>query len=402
MSSNEYASRAPANTAASGRLSAVANPLNFFLLGVVYASWAARVPAVRDALQLNAADLSVALLGGGAGAVLSFPLAASLIRQLGARRASCYAGLAMLLSLPCIALAPALPWLAAALFLFGASTTCFDVAVNALGAVSEKAAGRSIMSMLHAWFCVGALAGSVLGSLAAGAGLPVLTHFLLLAMPMAALMLHNSRWLPSDQPHPSGHAPAYALPHGPLLMLGIIGFCGAMAEGSIADWSGVYLKDILGAGDGVAPLAFAGFTGMMLCARLLCDRLKDTHGARRVVAGGAMLAATGLGIAAAAPGLALTLGGFAMAGAGLAAVFPFVFSAGGHHGPIALAGVATLSYSGSMLGPPIIGAIAHRAGMQAAIGFIAVVCAAIALSASRASALETEHGSKPDRQAFED
>jgi MFS family permease len=388
MSPNEYASSLPQAAASARRTQAAANPLNFCLLGLVYASWAARVPAVRDALRLDAADLSIALLGGGAGAVLSFPLAASLIRRLGARRASCCAGLAMMLSLPCIALAPSLPWLAAAVFLFGASTSCFDVAINALGAVTEKAAGRSIMSLLHAWFCVGALAGALLGSVAAGAGLPVLHHFLLLVVPLSALMLVNSRWLPSDEPHPSSHAPLYALPHGPLVMLGVIGFCGAMAEGSIGDWSGVYLKDTLGAGDGLAPLAFAGFTGMMLAARLLCDRLKDRHGARRVVAGGALLAATGLGVAAAAPGLALTLGGFALAGAGLAAVFPFVFSAGGRHGPTALAGVATLSYSGSLLGPPVIGAIAHRIGMQAAIAFIALVCIAIALSAWRASALD--------------
>ena len=388
MPPNEYASCTPAVAAAPRWPRAFANPLNFLLLGVVYASWAARVPAVRDALRLDAADLSIALLGGGAGAVLSFPLAAGLIRRLGARRASCCAGLAMMLSLPAIALSPDLLWLTAAVFLFGASTSCFDVSINALGAVTEKAAGRSIMAMLHAWFCAGALAGALLGSLAAGAGLPVLGHFLLLSVPMAALLLVNSRWLPDDEPHPSDHAPLYALPHGPLVMLGIIGFCGAVAEGSIGDWSGVYLKDTLSASDGVAPLAFAGFTGMMLAARLLCDRLKDRYGARRVVGGGALLAASGLGIAAAAPGLPITLAGFALAGAGLAAVFPFVFSAGGRHGPTALAGVATLSYSGSLLGPPVIGAIAHRIGMQAAIAFIAVVCVGIALSASRASALD--------------
>ena len=388
MPSSEYACCTRLVAAPSRWPRAVANPLNFVLLGIVYASWAARVPAVRDGLRLDAAGLSLALLGGGAGAVLSFPLAAGLIRRLGARRASCCAGLAMALSLICIAMAPGLPWLTAAVFLFGASTSCFDVAINALGAVAEKAAGRSIMAMLHAWFCVGALAGALLGSLAASVGLPVLAHFLLLAVPVSALLLVNARWLPFDEPQPSGHAPLYALPHGPLVMLGIIGFCGAVAEGSVGDWSGVYLKDTLNAGDGVAPLAFAGFTGMMLAARLLCDRLKDRYGARRVVGGGALLAASGLGIAAAAPGLGLTLAGFALAGAGLAAVFPFVFSAGGRHGPTALAGVATLSYSGSLLGPPVIGAIAHQAGMQAAIAFIAGVCAAIALSASRASALD--------------
>lgn len=388
MSPNEYAFRLFPAGPASRWPQAIANPLNFCLLGVVYASWAARVPAVRDALRLDAAELSIALLGGGVGAVLSFPLAASLIRWLGARRASCGAGLAMMLSLPCIALSPTLPWLAAAVFLFGASSSCFDVAINALGAVTEKTAGRSIMSMLHAWFCVGALAGALMGSLAAGTGLPVLGHYLLLVIPMSVLLLVNSRWLPSDEPHPCADAPIFRLPHGPLVMLGIIGFCGAIAEGSIADWSGIYLKDTLGAGDGVAPLAFAGFTGTMLAARLLCDQLKDNHGARRVVAGGGLLAAAGLGLAAAAQGLALTLAGFAMAGAGLAAVFPFVFSAGGRHGPTALAGVATLSYSGSLLGPPLIGAIAHRIGMQAAIAFIALVCIAISMSASRASALE--------------
>ena len=388
MPQNELASTFPLLSNAPRWPQVIANPVNFCLLGLVYASWAARVPSVRDNLHLDAAQLSIALLGGGAGAVLSFPVAAGLVRRLGARRASGCAGLTMMLSLLCIALSPGLTWLTAAVFLFGASTSCFDVSINALGAATEKAAGRSVMSLLHAWFCAGALVGALFGSLAAGAGLPVLTHFLLLAAPLALILAVNLRWLPPDAPEAGDQAPAYALPHGPLAMLGIIGFCGAMAEGSVGDWSGVYLKDSLGAGDGVAPLAFAGFTGLMMVARLFCDRLKDQHGARRVVACGALLAATGLGVAAAAPGLALTLAGFALAGAGLAAVFPFVFSAGGRHGATALAGVATLSYSGSLIGPPVIGVIAHHAGMQAAIAFIALVSVAIAMAASRASALE--------------
>lgn len=388
MPFNDIASPLLPHSKAAPAIQRIANPVNFILLGIVYASWAARVPAVRDALRLDAAQLSLALLGGGAGAVLSFPVAAGLVRWLGARGASCVAGLTMMLSLLCIALSPSLPWLTASVFLFGASTSCFDVSINALGAISEKAAGRSIMAMLHAWFCAGALAGSLLGSAAASAGLSVQTHFFLLALPMAALLLVNSRWLPHDDASPSAHAPLYALPHGPLAMLGIIGFFGAMAEGSVGDWSGVYLKDILHAGDGVAPLAFAGFTGLMLLTRLFCDRLKDRYGARRVVACGAFGAALGMGLATAALNLPLTLAGFALTGAGLASVFPFVFSAGGRHGPTALAGVATLSYSGSLLGPPVIGMIAHGQGMQAAIGFLGLVCLGICLAALRSSALD--------------
>lgn len=133
MPHNELACQLTLSPAPTARSERIANPINFVLLGIVYASWAARVPAIRDTLQLDAAQLSIALLGGGAGAVLSFPLAAGLVRWLGARWASSGAGLAMMLSLLCIALSPSLFWLAAAVFLFGASTSCFDVAINALG-----------------------------------------------------------------------------------------------------------------------------------------------------------------------------------------------------------------------------------------------------------------------------
>lgn len=375
--------------AGSGWRQRIANPLNFCLLGIAYASWAARVPAVRDGLQLDAAQLGIALLGGGLGAVSSFPAAAGMMRRAGARSAAMAAGLALMLSLPCIALAPSLPWLTAAVFLFGAASSCFDVAINALGAAVEKAIGRSIMSMLHAWFCVGALLGALLGSALAGAGVGPVPHFSVLAALLCGTLALNMRSIPRDEPGPEeGRASIFALPHGPLAVLGAIGFFGAMAEGAVGDWSGIYMKDKLGAGDGIAPLAFAGFTGMMLIARLGCDRLKDRHGARLVVGCGTLLAALGMALATLALGIPATLAGFAIAGAGLAAVFPFVFSAAGRHGSTALAGVATLGYSGSLLGPPAISLIAHHWHIQAAIGFLALVCAAIAMAAGLARALD--------------
>jgi len=169
-----------------------------------------------------------------------------------------------------------------------------------------------------------------------------------------------------------------------VVALGIIGFCGAVAEGAVADWSGVFMKDRLRAGDGVAPLAYAGFACLMLLARLLCDRLKDRYGARRVVAYGALLAAAGIFAAVLAPDQALAIAGFACAGAGLAAVFPFVFSAAGRHGAASLAAVATFSYSGGLFGPPVIGFLAQGWGLGMAIGFVGLVGIAIAVAAGRA------------------
>src|SRR5258706_15859579 len=115
------------------------------------------------------------------------------------------------------------------------------------------------------------------------------------------------------------------------------------------------MKDRLGAGVGAAPLAFAGFTGMMLLARLVGDRLKEYMGARRVVGFGALIAAAGIFIAVGAASIPQAIVGFTLAGSGVAMVFPFVFSAAGRHGATALAGVAPLGFSGGLIGPPRVG-----------------------------------------------
>ncbi|WP_050479370.1 MFS transporter [Herbaspirillum rhizosphaerae] len=366
----------------------IAIPFLFFLLGLLYASWAARIPSIRDNLQLDAATLSLVLLCGGIGAVGSFPLAAWLNAHYGARRTAWYAGLMLLLSLPAIGCAPGLPVLMLFSMVYGAASSCFDVAINALGAVAEKKAGRSIMSLLHAWFCVGTFSGALLGSAVASFEIAPIWHFLALSLAFLLPLRWGYKSLPNDRPEPSADRKIFAIPHGHLVALGLIGFCGAIVEGSIADWSGLYMKDHMGAGDGGAPLAYAAFAGMMLLARLVGDRLKERWGARKVVGFGSLLASVGVFVAVAAPAIPLAIFGFAIAGTGVAMVFPFVFSAAGRHGAIALAGVATLGYSGSLIGPPVVGFLAHGFGLQAGLAFIGVLCLAVALAASRAKWLE--------------
>ncbi|MEA9981692.1 MFS transporter [Herbaspirillum sp. RTI4] len=360
----------------------------FFMLGVIYASWAARIPAIRDAQGLDAATLSLVLLCSGIGAVASFPLAAWLVAHVGARRSAWFFGLALLLGLPALAWAPGLSWLMAAGVLYGAASSCFDVAINALGAALEKQEQRSLMSTLHAWFCVGSFSGALMGGAIAATGLTPGWHFTLIALVCVWPLRLACQILPQDRPQHDPSRRIFAVPHGHLVALGIIAFCGAVIEGSTADWSGVYLKDHLQASDGMAPLAFAGFTGMMLVARLLGDRWKERFGARAVVATGAFVAAIGILIASAAHSLPLALAGFALAGAGAATVFPFIYSAAGRHGPSALAGVATLGYSGNLLGPPLFGVVAHTWGISMGFVFIAALCVAVTLAASRARWLE--------------
>lgn len=364
-----------------------AAPALFLILGIVFATWAARIPAIRDGLQLSAAQLGVVLLCGGIGAVICFPVAAWLAGRFGARSASWYAGLMLAFILPCLAWAPNMAMLMVAMVGLGIAQTSFNVAINAVGSGLEKRTGRSVLSSLHAWYCVGSLAGAVVGSVLAGAGISASVHFGAIALLLWAILWTSYRALPHDQSM-EARKQHFALPRGPLIALGVVCFCVAIAEGAITDWSSIYMRDRLMATEGVAPLAYAAFSAVMLGLRMAADRFKDRYGARRVVAVGALFATLGIAIVVMAWSVMTTIIGFGLAGAGLASVFPFVFSAAGRRGATALAGVATMGYSGILIGPPIIGFIAHALGLQAAVAFIGLMTLAIAIVASRARWLD--------------
>ena len=364
------------------RLQRYALPGLFGWFGMIMGSWVGRIPALRDGVQVSHSALSMVLLMGGLGAVLSFPVSARLMARFGGRISMLIAGLALLLVLLAIGAAPTVPLLMAAVLMLGITASTFDVGMNAVAAHQEKSRGQSMMATLHACACAGGLAGVALSSMMAGLQVKPLLHYAMLALPFALLLAFGTTLLPADGGERIAKK-SFVLPRGGLALLGSLGFLGAIAEGSIADWAGIFMKDHFGVSDGFAPLSLLAFSTMMLLSRLVGDRLKARHGAKRLVSGGALLAAAGLFIATSAAGPLMALVGFAIAGVGLSLVFPFVFSAAGREGTVALAGVATMSYSGSLMGPPLLGAIAHGVGLQAAIGFVGLLAVVIAGVAAR-------------------
>jgi MFS family permease len=363
-------------------------PVLFALFGVIMGSWAGRIPALAERVHVSHSALSMVLLCGGLGAVLSYPVSSWLMGTFGARKSLFYSGLVLLAVLVAIGSAPTVPLLMLAVLSLGITASTFDVAINSVATKREMQTGKSELSKLHGVGCAGGLAGATLGSLMAGLHIAPAIHFVMLAGPLAAVLWIAYQMLDVDDAAETVEKKKFSLPRGPLALLGAIGFLGSMVEGSIADWSGVFLKEHFHATDGQAPLALSAFSVMMLGARLVGDRLKVRFGAKRLVVCGALLGATGLFFAVLAPHAYFALAGFAIAGLGLAVVFPFVFSAAGSDGPMALAGVATMAYTGSLMGPPVIGAIAQGVGMQMAIGYIGVLALAIAFVASRARMLK--------------
>lgn len=363
-------------------------PVLFALFGLIMGSWAGRIPALAERVQVSHSALSMVLLCGGLGAVLSCPLSSFLMGRIGARKSMLVSGMALLGVLVSIGLAPTVQRLMVSVLMLGITASIFNVAMNSAATRREKQTGKSALSMLHGLCCAGGLAGATLGSLMATMKIAPATHFLMLAGPLAVVLWGAFSMIDADDDVEQIKKEPFSLPRGSLALLGALGFLGSMAEGSIADWSGVFLKEHFGASDGLAPLALSCFSVMMLLSRMVGDKLKVRFGAQRLVTFGAMISASGLLFAVVSPSAHVALAGFAAAGLGLALLFPFVFSAAGAQGPAALAAVAGMAYSGSLMGPPAIGAVAHFVGMQAAIAYLGGLSLVIALVASRTRLLK--------------
>lgn len=352
----------------------------FAFNGLLFGAWASRVPSFRDRFALDSAELGLLLLLLAGGAIVCFPVAGALTERRGAERVTAWAALVYGPALLLLALAPSLPMLGAALFVFGALHGGMDVAMNAWAARAEKDARRPVMSALHATFSLGAGVGAASGYLAIRAGLAPPAHFALVAGlgALASLPLMAAGARAQVRPARSeGGAPLFALPHGSLVLVGLIAFGVAMGEGAMADWSAVFLNDVLGASEARAALGYAAFSAAMVATRLAGDRVRGRFGAVATARVSGGIAVLGLGVVMIAGNLAVALFGFALVGVGYAIVVPLVFmrAAQDPHvrpGP-AIASVATLCYGGMLLGPVMVGLVASLTSLVAAFGALALL-----------------------------
>lgn len=364
--------------------------LVFFLNGLSYATWALLIPSVRDALRLSPGLLGLALLSIPVGSLISMPLTGGLVARWGSRAVTLAGATLLSLALPLPVLAPGFGWLLAALGVFGFANGMMDVAMNAQGVAVERALARPVLSGLHAAFSFGGLVGAGAGSLLIGAGLLPLPQVLgvaalvLLGSGLAATVLLPTAHDHADQAADEA-APAAPSSLGPLLLLlGGLCFLSMLGEGAVADWSALYLRDDLGAGAGLAGLAFTAFSLTMALSRVFGDLLRARLGDARMVPLGALLGGVGLLLATLTAWPWLAAVGFAAFGLGIANVVPVLYGAGGRAaGGRGIAQVATVGYLGFMVGPPLIGALAQVSNLRLSLAVVAVLTALIAVVAPR-------------------
>jgi MFS family permease len=353
----------------------------FFVNAVLYANLVPRLPELKAQLGLSNSSLGAALAALPLGALLAGLSSAVLIRRFGSARVAT-SGLVLLgVVLWTVAVAPSWPALAAALLVAGALDAVVDVAQNAHGLRVQRGYRRSILNGLHGIWSIGAVAGGVLGSVAAGLGVPLSAHLALSAGVFGGLALLGHRaLLPGpdavDRAESSGAGPPAVPPRRraalpALAALGLLAACGAFVEDAGASWSALYLRSELAAGAATAGLGFVALQVTMTLGRLTGDRVVDRFGQRRVVRAGGALTAAGMGLALAVPSVPTTIAGFALAGLGVATLVPAVYAAAdalpGLPSGLGLTVINWLLRIGFLLSPPLIGVLADASSLRVAL-----------------------------------
>jgi MFS family permease len=355
----------------------------FMLHGLLFASWIVRIPDVKAQLGLSDGELGLALLGAPAGAIAGQFLVGGLLTKFGSKLITLVMAIAWCLLFPLLGLASHMLVLMLVLFGYGLLSGGMDVAMNAQAATVEKLYGRPIMAFFHGTWSVASLGSAAIGGFLSGQGVAVELHFVVMALIVLVVVCFVQRWLVVEEPLAAAERHSLVVLPRSLFGLGMLAFCVLLIEGAIGDWSAVYLRQTLASPPTEAAAAFVIFNLLMTLARLSGDHLTQSLGPVRVVRGGGLLVLVGLLLFLLSPLPLVAIGGCALIGAGLACPFPLVISAAARTSSLApgraISAMATIGYSGTLLGPPLIGGLAELISLRGALSLLCLASLTILL-----------------------
>ncbi|MBC7897045.1 MAG: MFS transporter [Cytophagaceae bacterium] len=364
-----------------------ATRVQFLNLGFIAGVWGVHVPSIKAHFALDERLLSFVLLSMSTGSLVSLLLAGRVIAKLGARNASVVTGMLFCAGLGSSLVMPGVATLCLALGCMGAGESMYDVAINTEGTTLETLSGRAVMSGFHGMFSLGAMGGAGASAAMLRLGIEPTMQLIGVAVVIVAAVTIASRGMLEVHPAAESAQRHFTWPRGVLLVIGILILCGMLAEGVMYNWSVLYVQQELHTTQERAALAYVTFAGATAAMRFAGDAVRARVSERAMLLTGTLLSATAMTIVlvVARPWVAMV--GFGLVGVGLATVVPILYNAAtrvpGVSRAAAIASVSSIGYLGFMVGPPIIGAIAHASSLTAAMTTLSVAALVLAVGTPR-------------------
>ena len=354
----------------------------FFASGMVFASWASRIPDVKQAIGLDDAGLGTVLLGLPLGQVSAMALSGWLVAKFSSKIISHIASIlypGMLLAVP---FASTGIELFLVLLLFGVFANLNNISINTQAVSVERFYQNTIMGTFHGvWSLAGFAGGGFAFFLAPH--LTIMQHFLIInAYTLINLAIFGPRLCKTDlkpeaDPANAGKKRGMFNPTPFIITLGIIAFGCMSCEGIMYNWSIIYYQSVIGAPENLMRLGYVCCMGAMASGRFLADFFAARFGVVNLLRASGLMMFIGLMITVLFPNIIISAIGFLGVGFGVSGVIPMCYSAAGHSRrmspSIAIATVSTIGFMGFLMGPPLIGYVAYATSLRVSFTLIAML-----------------------------
>ncbi len=360
----------------------------FLVMGIMFASWAIRIPDVKAALHLSDAELGGLLFGAPLGQLAAIVPSAWLIGRIRSRRTVILGMVLMPAALVSLALASGHVSLFVCLLFFGFADNMLNIALNSQAVGVETLYGRSIMATFHGMWSLGGVIGGVVGAILAPLGIAPFPHFCLIALLAVTVLASLRSWTLPREVRVGHKAEQTRRPvrfDVYLAALGVIAFGSMATEGAMYDWSSVYFAQVVQPGESLVRVGYVACMSAMVLGRLMADGLINRHGVTPVLQLSGLCISGGMALSLAWPDLGCAAAGFALVGFGMASIVPICYSLAGKSSrvppQVGISLVSSISFFGFLACPPAVGFLSHLAGLRWALSPIVAVGLLIALAA---------------------
>jgi Major Facilitator Superfamily len=373
----------------------------FSASSLVFGTWVAAIPGIKYRLGFNDASLGLSLLLSPLGALTGVALSTKIFGRIpvGKWMIGGYVSLCIIMILQINSINRIMFW--TCLYLFGMNGFLNGVSVNTTVGFLEKQYKRRMMSTCHGMYSLGGGISAALATIFFALHLSPAVQILFVAAAIMMIIFFNRTHLLShDRIMHSGSGLRF--PSLSILSISFICMVVFMAEGCVADWSAIYLKESLHGAKEIIGLGYAGFSAAMTIGRLNGDNIITRFGSKRVVMSGALLAAAGFLIVVIAPLVSIAIAGYILIGFGCCCIVPVLFSAATRIPNVSavegFAMVTTGGLLGFLAGPSLIGVISENVNLSAGLSLLILLMTTVAIIAWKNKFLVENAGSRQETQ----
>ena len=368
------------NNSSAGLYHRVSTYIGFFIVGSAVALWALSIPFIKLRLNINDLKLGSILMFLSIGALAAMVITDKLVSRFGCRRTFIFSVIIMIFSLYLVNIMPDTFSLTAVVFLLGAGVGISDVTANIQAIYMERAFNKKLMSGFHSMYSGGSFICGIAASFLLTKSLNINTVINIMLIILFVFLIISFRGFAASGSieNTIKQDKKFTMPPLLLVIAGFICFAAYMTEGSMLDWAAILLIDYKDFPKEISGYGFSIFFASVTIGRLAGDYFANKFDTGKIIAVSAVTAVFGIAVILLFSSKFILYTGFAVIGLGAANIIPMAVSAIPHvKGKIslnaAIAIVTTIGYTGSLMGPAVIGYISHLTNLITAFIFVCVL-----------------------------